>query len=89
MVTIDKADAVHHHVGHRGQRRDRVTRRASPRRASATTDGKAITFGFKNSAGDYVSWILYGAKGVADEVPDATMQKILSTVRLYGEPTGG
>ena len=52
------------------------------------SDGKATTFAFKNSAGDFVSWTLYGAKGVSDEVPEATIQKILSTVRLYGEPTG-
>ncbi|WP_329341617.1 hypothetical protein OG866_37070 [Streptomyces sp. NBC_00663] len=52
------------------------------------SDGKATTFAFKNSAGDYVSWTFYGAKGVSDEVPEATIQKILGTVRLYGEPTG-
>ncbi|WP_338899483.1 hypothetical protein WBG99_30950 [Streptomyces sp. TG1A-60] len=52
-------------------------------------DGKATTFAFKNSAGDYVSWTFHGAKGVKDEVPDATVEKILSTVRLYGDPTGG
>ncbi|MFJ3673167.1 hypothetical protein ACIPSE_42580 [Streptomyces sp. NPDC090106] len=52
------------------------------------TDGKATTFAFKNSVGDFVSWTLHGAKGVGDEVPDATVKQILSTVRLYGEPTG-
>ncbi|MGW7613122.1 hypothetical protein ACWGKW_38960 [Streptomyces sp. NPDC054766] len=52
------------------------------------SDGKAITFAFKNSAGDFVSWTLYGAKGVSEEIPNATVQKILSTVRLHGDPTG-
>ncbi|WP_255953875.1 hypothetical protein [Streptomyces odontomachi] len=54
------------------------------------SDGKATTFAFKNSKGDFVSWTFVGAKGVKDEVPEATVQKILSTVRLSGEePTGG
>ncbi|MEV0641434.1 hypothetical protein AB0I77_42225 [Streptomyces sp. NPDC050619] len=52
------------------------------------TDGKATTFAFKNSAGDYVAWSFYGVKGVDDEVPEETILKILSTVRLQGEPTG-
>ncbi|MEU6377353.1 hypothetical protein [Streptomyces sp. NPDC046909] len=52
------------------------------------SDGKATTFAFKNSAGDFVAWTFHGVKGTSDEVPDATIQKILSTVRLYGEPTG-
>jgi hypothetical protein len=51
------------------------------------SDGKATTFAFKNSAGDFVSWTFYGAKGVSEEVSDATVQKILSTVRLHGDPT--
>jgi hypothetical protein len=60
-----------------------------PKKGKCDTDGKATTFAFKNSAGDYVSWTFHGAKDVKDEVPDTTVQKILSTVRLYGEPTGG
>ncbi|MFJ3334246.1 hypothetical protein [Streptomyces sp. NPDC086766] len=52
------------------------------------SDGKATTFAFKNSQGDFVSWTLHGAKGVREEIPDATIQKILSTVRLHGDPTG-
>ncbi|MEU7280083.1 hypothetical protein AB0A69_15040 [Streptomyces sp. NPDC045431] len=47
-----------------------------------TTDGKSIAFSFKNDKGDFVSWVLYGAEGVGDELPDATIQKIMSTVRL-------
>ncbi|MGW3206000.1 hypothetical protein [Streptomyces sp. NPDC001135] len=51
------------------------------------TDGKAWVFGFKNSAGDLVSWSFFGAKNVAAEVPDATIRKIASTVRLYEAPS--
>ncbi|MGW0712793.1 hypothetical protein ACWD4G_43860 [Streptomyces sp. NPDC002643] len=53
------------------------------------TDGKATTFAFKNSKDDFVSWTFHGATGVKEEVPDETVKKILSTVRLYGTPTGG
>ncbi|MEW1646172.1 MULTISPECIES: hypothetical protein [unclassified Streptomyces] len=59
-----------------------------PKTGKCSSDGKATTFAFKNSAGDFVSWTLYGAKGVSEEIPDATIQKILSTVRLHGDPTG-
>ncbi|MFJ2902714.1 hypothetical protein [Streptomyces sp. NPDC087212] len=51
------------------------------------SDGKAITFGFKNSKDEFVAWNLYGATGVKGEVPDATIMKIMSTVRLSGDPT--
>ncbi|WP_329396894.1 hypothetical protein [Streptomyces melanogenes] len=66
-------------------------------RASATgvkktskcdTDGQAITFGFKNAKGDFVAWSLYSATGVSGAVSEETIQKILSTVRLAGQPTG-
>ncbi|WP_406448109.1 hypothetical protein OG782_04610 [Streptomyces sp. NBC_00876] len=46
------------------------------------TDGKSIAFTFKNSNGAFSSWVLYAAANVDDELPDATIQKILSTVRL-------
>ncbi len=58
------------------------------KKGKCDSDGKATTFAFKNSKGDFVSWTFYGAKGVTGEVPDATIQKILSTVRLNGDPTG-
>ncbi|MFF8909922.1 hypothetical protein [Streptomyces olivaceoviridis] len=57
-----------------------------PKKNKCDTDGKATTFAFKNSTGSFASWTFYGAKGVEDEVPDATMNKILSTVRLHGDP---
>ncbi|MFD7969294.1 hypothetical protein [Streptomyces clavifer] len=46
------------------------------------TDGKSIAFTFKNAQDEYSSWVLYANAGVDDELPDATIQKILSTVRL-------
>ncbi|MGW9023807.1 hypothetical protein ACWGQ5_06115 [Streptomyces sp. NPDC055722] len=59
----------------------------TPQKGKCASDGKAVTFGFKSSAGDFVAWSLYGATGVKDEIPDATIAKILSTVRLHGDPT--
>ncbi|MFF1489759.1 hypothetical protein ACIGZH_36890 [Streptomyces sp. NPDC058319] len=61
----------------------------TPMKGKCATDGKALTFGFKNSNGDFVSWNFYGVKGVKDEVPEATVMKVLATVRLHGTPTGG
>lgn len=46
------------------------------------TDGKSIAFAFKNAKGDFSTWVLYAPKGIKDEVPDDTIKKILSTVRL-------
>ncbi|GAA1011063.1 hypothetical protein STXM2123_2030 [Streptomyces sp. F-3] len=60
----------------------------TPQKGKCASDGKALTFGFKNSAGDFVAWNFYGAKGVKEEVPTETIMRILSTVRLHGEPTG-
>ncbi|MEU2157060.1 hypothetical protein ABZ532_18925 [Streptomyces sp. NPDC019396] len=48
------------------------------------TDGKSIAFSFKNAKGDFANWILYANKGVPDELPDATIAQVLSTVRLAG-----
>jgi hypothetical protein len=59
----------------------------TPAKGKCATDGKAISFGFKNSKGDFVSWTFYGATGVDEEVPEDTIMKILSTVRLHGDPT--
>ncbi|MFE7776961.1 hypothetical protein ACFU5O_24325 [Streptomyces sp. NPDC057445] len=46
------------------------------------TDGKSIAFTFKNSQGDFSTWVLYASKGVKEEIPDATIKQILGTVRL-------
>ncbi|MEV0041652.1 hypothetical protein [Streptomyces sp. NPDC050804] len=48
------------------------------------TDGKSIAFTFTNAKGDYATWVLYANKGVPDEIPDATIKQIMSTVRLTG-----
>jgi hypothetical protein len=61
----------------------------TPQKGKCASDGKAITFGFKNSKGDFVAWNFYGARGVKDEVPDAMILKILKTVRVHGTPTEG
>jgi hypothetical protein len=59
----------------------------TPQKGKCASDGKALTFGFKNSEGAFVAWNFYGAKGVKGEVPTETIMKILSTVRLHGDPT--
>ncbi|MFJ9818981.1 hypothetical protein ACIRU3_27755 [Streptomyces sp. NPDC101151] len=51
------------------------------------SEGKATTFAFKDSDGALLSWSLFSAAGVSEEVPDATIRKIMSTVRLYAEPS--
>ncbi|MER6915854.1 hypothetical protein ABT354_29620 [Streptomyces sp. NPDC000594] len=48
------------------------------------TDGKAAAFTFKDPDGEFRTWVLYADKGVADEIPDATVEKILTTLRLAG-----
>ncbi|MFI2205221.1 hypothetical protein ACH47Z_31470 [Streptomyces sp. NPDC020192] len=57
-------------------------------KSKCASDGKAVTFGFKNSQDDYVSFNFYGATGVSNEVPDTTVMKIMSTIRLHGDPQG-
>jgi hypothetical protein len=59
----------------------------TPQKGKCASDGKAVTFGFKNADGAFVAWNLYGAKGVKGEVPKETILKILSTVRLHGDAT--
>ncbi|MGW0565050.1 hypothetical protein ACWDZ4_31775 [Streptomyces sp. NPDC003016] len=46
------------------------------------TDGKSIAFAFKDADGDFAVWSLYTSKGVDGELPDATVRRILGTVRL-------
>lgn len=53
------------------------------------TDGKSIAFSFRNGNDEFSTWVLYGPKGVEGELPETTIQQILSTVRLSAEkPTG-
>ncbi|MFD7973335.1 hypothetical protein [Streptomyces clavifer] len=65
-----------------------VTSSGAPTKGACDTDGKAVTFAFKNAEGDFVSWTYFGAHGVSDEVPDATIREILSTVRLFEKGDG-
>ncbi|WP_367139950.1 MULTISPECIES: hypothetical protein [Streptomyces] len=62
-----------------------VTSAASgvPKKNKCASDGKATAFVFKNPKGnEYTSWTLFAAKDVKNELPDDTVRKILSTVRL-------
>ncbi|MBD0707568.1 MULTISPECIES: hypothetical protein [unclassified Streptomyces] len=52
------------------------------KRNKCESDGKSYAFTFKNAQGDFSTWVLYGAAGVADEIPDAVVRQILATVRL-------
>ncbi|WSQ07621.1 hypothetical protein OG604_07590 [Streptomyces sp. NBC_01231] len=65
-----------------------VTSRSSgvAKQGTCDSDGKATTFAFKDVDGDFASWSFVGAAGVDEEVPDATIRKIMKTVRVY-EPT--
>ncbi|WP_119286747.1 hypothetical protein [Streptomyces sp. YIM 130001] len=65
-----------------------VTSSGAPKQGKCDSDGKATTFAFENAQGDFVSWTLIGVHGVPDEVSDATVAKILSTVRLFKEGDG-
>ncbi|WP_424887795.1 hypothetical protein [Streptomyces sp. XH2] len=59
----------------------------APKKGKCDSDGKATAFVFKNPKGnEYTSWTIFGAKGVPDELPDGTLRKILSTVRLVEQP---
>ncbi|MFF8838130.1 hypothetical protein [Streptomyces sp. NPDC015130] len=52
------------------------------KRNKCESDGKSLAFTFKNAKGDFSTFVLYGPDGVKDELPDATIKQILSTVRL-------
>ncbi|MET9952727.1 hypothetical protein ABZ135_14425 [Streptomyces sp. NPDC006339] len=58
------------------------------KRNKCESDGKSVAFSFKNAKGDFSSFVLYAAKGVKDELPDATIKQIVSTVRLAPEAPG-
>lgn len=53
-----------------------------PKKEKCDTDGKSVAFTFTNAKGDYTTWVVYGPRGVEDEIPDETLMKIMSTVRL-------
>ncbi|MEU7043369.1 hypothetical protein AB0A77_20205 [Streptomyces varsoviensis] len=46
-----------------------------------SSDGKAFTVSYKDTAGDLATWVLYTDVGVKDELSDATIKKIMSTLR--------
>ncbi|MEU9100662.1 hypothetical protein [Streptomyces sp. NPDC048361] len=52
-----------------------------------STEGQAVLFGFKTAKGDLAAWSFIANTGVPDAVPEDTIQKILSTIRLV--PTSG
>ncbi|GKQ41722.1 hypothetical protein [Streptomyces sp. A012304] len=56
------------------------------KKGKCDSDGKATTFAFKTPDGDLASWSFFGAKGVRDEVSEATIRKIMGTVRVF-EPS--
>lgn len=65
-----------------------VTSSGSAKKGKCDTDGKAVTFAFKNAQGGFVSWTYIGAHEVPDEVSNATIRKILGTVRLFKKGDG-
>ncbi|MEV6316325.1 hypothetical protein [Streptomyces sp. NPDC051776] len=46
-----------------------------------SSDGKSFTVAYKARNGDLAIWSLYAAKGVKDEIPDATIKKIMNSLR--------
>ncbi|MEU2249006.1 hypothetical protein [Streptomyces sp. NPDC019224] len=52
------------------------------KKTKCSSNGKTYAFTFKNSKGQFSSWVLYAATDVEGELPEATVQKILSTVRI-------
>ncbi|MGW6021353.1 hypothetical protein [Streptomyces sp. NPDC055099] len=51
------------------------------KKGKCDSDGTATVFAFKDSEGAFASWSFHGATGVSDQVPDATVRKMLGTVR--------
>ncbi|GAA2620511.1 hypothetical protein [Streptomyces axinellae] len=49
----------------------------------ATSAAKVVTASWINTNGDLAIWVLYTDAGVKDEVPDATIKKMLSSLRNY------
>ncbi|MEV5610004.1 hypothetical protein [Streptomyces sp. NPDC052225] len=59
----------------------------NPNKGKCDSEGKAVVFAFQNEDKDFVSWDLWAAKGVKSELSDATIEKILNSVRYYKDPT--
>ncbi|MER5769312.1 hypothetical protein [Streptomyces sp. NPDC001985] len=58
------------------------------KKSKCASDGKSVAFTFKDATGEFRTWVLYAAAGVPDEVPDATIDRVLSTLRAVGKPAG-
>ncbi|MFD6971168.1 hypothetical protein [Streptomyces sp. NPDC059979] len=85
VVTWDKPKEFTTKSGVRGSYvKARSKGAAQPNRCAG--DGQAVVFGFKNSRGDLVAWDFYGRTGVPGAVDDALVMRIMSTVRLAGDP---
>ncbi|MFB6582423.1 hypothetical protein ACFCYC_34335 [Streptomyces sp. NPDC056402] len=86
--SVVKADGPVEYTTKSGVKGSYVKARSSgaPRPHRCAGDGQAVVFGFKNSRGDLVSWDFYGRTGVPGAVDDALIMRILSTVRLAGDP---
>ncbi|MGW7330215.1 hypothetical protein ACWGIU_16785 [Streptomyces sp. NPDC054840] len=86
--SVVKADKPVEYTTKAGVRGSYVKARSSgaPRTDHCAGDGQAVVFGFRNSRGDLVSWDFYGRTGVPGAVDDALIMRILSTVRLAGDP---
>ncbi|MCP9207827.1 hypothetical protein [Streptomyces cucumeris] len=53
-----------------------------------TTDGKSVAVSYTDTNGDFATWVLYSEKGTKNEVPDATIKKIMSSLRPLKSETG-
>lgn len=61
----------------------------APKEDKCSSDGKVVTASWINSNGDLAIWVLYTDANVKDEIPDATIKKMLSTLRNYEASDGG
>ncbi|MFG2991068.1 hypothetical protein ACGFZK_17595 [Streptomyces sp. NPDC048257] len=86
--SVVKADEPVAYTTRSGVRGSYVRARSTgvPRADHCAGDGQAVVFGFKNARGDLVSWDFYGRTGVPGAVDDALIMRVLSTVRLAGDP---
>ncbi|QKV91234.1 hypothetical protein HUT19_05330 [Streptomyces sp. NA02950] len=53
-----------------------------------STDGKSVTVSYTDTNGDFATWVFYSVKGTKNEVPDATIKKIMSSLRPLKSDTG-
>ncbi|MEU9235080.1 hypothetical protein [Streptomyces subrutilus] len=85
LVTWDKPVEYRTKAGVRGTYvKARSAGAPQPNRCAG--DGRAVVFGFKNSKGGFVAWDFHGRTGVPGAVGDDLIMRILSTVRLAGDP---